>query len=138
MILVDTGAFYALIDKNDVNHKQARDFYERVAGRELLCTSLPVLTETWLLVNARLGRYFADAFWQGVCDGPIGILSIDEEGLRLAFELEDKYGDVGFGFVDATCLALCEKHKIRRVFTYDRKDFSVYAPSFAAGLELLP
>ncbi len=43
MIFVDTGAFYALIDRNDVNHSRAREFYRSVAGQEILCTSLPVL-----------------------------------------------------------------------------------------------
>jgi predicted nucleic acid-binding protein len=26
LILLDTGAFYALIDRNDFNHKQAKEF----------------------------------------------------------------------------------------------------------------
>jgi predicted nucleic acid-binding protein len=98
MILVDTGALYALTDKNDKNHRQAKKFYSSIVGQEILAISLPVLTESWLLLEARLG----------------------------------------FGFVDATCFALCEKHKIRKVFTYDRKHFSLYRPRFASHLELLP
>jgi len=138
LILVDTGAFYALIDKNDVNHSAAKEFYRSVAGREVLCTSLPVLTEAWLLIDARLGSYFADRLWESVCDGTFEILPLEREDLALALEIESKYSDAAFGFIDATCFALCEKHKLRRVFTYDRKHFSIYKPHFTNALELVP
>ncbi len=138
MILVDTGAFYALIDRNDVNHISARKFYESIAGKEVLCTSLPVLTEAWLLVEARLGTYFADLLVEAVAGGAFDILPLGAEELQLALAISREYADTGFGFVDSTCFALCEKHKIGRVFTYDRKHFSIYRPRFKAALELLP
>lgn len=138
MILVDTGALYALIDKNDVNHSRASEFYRSAAGREVFCLTLPVLAEAWLLIEARLGRYYADRLWEAVCDGAFEILPLEREDLVSALEIERKYRDAGFGFVDATCFALCEKHKLRRVFTYDRKHFSTYKPTFAEALELLP
>ncbi len=138
MIFFDTGAIYALIDKNDVNHKQAKELYKNLAGKEVLCTSLPVLTEAYLLIDARLGNYFANRLWKGICDGVLEILPVESEELKMALEIESKYGDIGFGFVDATCFALCEKYKIRRVFTYDKKHFSIYKPGFTDALELLP
>ena len=138
MIFVDTGAFYALIDRNDVNHSRAKEFYQSVAGQEVLCTSLPVVAEAWLLIDARLGSYFANRLWKAVCDGAFEILPLEREDLQLALEIESRYGDAGFGFVDATCFALCERHKLRRVFTYDRKHFSIYRPQFADALDLIP
>lgn len=138
MILLDTGAFYALIDRNDFNHKQAKEFYQGVADRETLCTSLPVFTEAWLLIDARLGSFIADRLWQALCDGVFEILPIERGDLQFALQIQSKYTDVGFGLVDATCFALCEKHQIRRVFTYDRKHFSIYKPQFTDSLELLP
>ncbi len=138
MILVDTGALYALVDRNDVNHVAAGKFYRKVAGKEILCTSISVLTEAWLLIDARLGNYFANQLWKGICDGALEILPLEREELQMALEIENKYGGAGFGFVDATCFALCEKHKIRQVFTYDKKHFSIYRPRFVETLELLP
>lgn len=138
MIFVDTGAFYALIDKNDVNHLRAKKLYKKVAGREVLCTSLPVLTEAWLLIEARLGGYFANRLWQAVCDGAFEVLPLERGDLELALETEKKYSDAGFGFVDATCFALCEKHQLRRVFTFDRKHFTIYRPGFTEALEPVP
>ncbi|MGQ9711576.1 MAG: type II toxin-antitoxin system VapC family toxin [Desulfotomaculales bacterium] len=135
---MDTGAFYALIDRNDVNHGRAREFYQNVAGQEVLCTSLPVVAEAWLLIDARLGSYFAHRFWKAVGDGAFEILPLEREDLQVALEIESRYSDTGFGFVDATCFALCEKHKLRRVFTFDKKHFSIYRPQFTDALDLLP
>jgi predicted nucleic acid-binding protein len=97
-----------------------------------------VLTESWLLLEARLGRSVANKVWGAVHRGVFELLELEREDLKAALEIELKYQDAGFGFVDATCFALCEKHKIRKVFTYDRKHFSLYRPRFASHLELLP
>jgi len=138
MILVDTGALYALIDRNDVNHAGAKEFYQEVIGKEAFCISLSILTETWLLIDARLGTYFANTFWMSVSQGVFEILEIDRYDLGIALEIEKRYQDSGFGFIDSSSFALCEKHKIQKVFTYDRKHFGIYRPSFAAFLQLLP
>ncbi len=138
MILVDSGAFYALIDKNDINHIGARKFYEGIAGKEILCTTIPILTESWLLIEARLGSYFANRLWMSASKGIFEILEIERPDLENALKIESKYQKAGFGFVDSTCFALCEKYKIHKVFTYDRKHFKIYRPSFTDFLELLP
>lgn len=138
MIFVDTGALYALIDKNDINHSDAKRFYKGVVGKEAISTSLPILTEAWLLIEARLGKYFANKLWKSASEGIFEILELERDDLSTALEIENKYQKTGFGFVDSTCFALCEKYKIRRVFTYDRKHFGIYKPSFSESLELLP
>lgn len=138
MILIDTGAIYALTDKNDANHIGARRFYETVIGKETLSISLPILTEVWLLIDARLGPYFANRLWQSITEGVFEILDLNKSDIHKALEIERRYEKAGFGFVDSTCFALCERYKIRKVFTYDRKHFVIYKPSFSKSLELLP
>jgi predicted nucleic acid-binding protein len=129
---------YALADRNDINHSGAKEFYEQVAGKESLALSLPILTESWLLVEARLGYHFADRLWKSVSDGVFELLELDGDDLGKALEIENRYSQARFGIVDATCFALCEKHRIRKVFTYDRRDFGIYRPRFVESLELLP
>ena len=138
MILIDTGAFYALIDKNDINHDSAKRFYKGIIAKETLCTSLPVLTESWMLVDARLGSYCANKLWLSASKGIFEILDIEREDLENALEIENKYDKSGFGFVDSTCFALCEKNGIKKVFTFDRKHFGIYSPGFTDSLYLLP
>jgi predicted nucleic acid-binding protein len=70
--------------------------------------------------------------------GIFEILELERDDLEYAFEIENKYQEAGFGFVDSTCFALCEKYKIQKVFTYDRKHFRLYKPSFSDFLDLLP
>jgi predicted nucleic acid-binding protein len=138
VILADTGALYALIDRNDVNHEGAREYYTRNMASETFYVSLPVLTETWLLIDARLGDHFANRLWDSATKGIFGMLDITPDDLRSGLEIEKKYRDVSFGFVDSICFALCEKYRIRKVFTYDRKHFGIYKPKFADSLDLLP
>ena len=138
MILVDTGALYALTDRADVHHADAARFYRSVAGREHLALTLPVLTEAYLLLEARLGSAAARRVWDAVNGGAFEVVDLTRRDLVLAREIEERYADAGLGFVDATCLALCERLSLRRVFTYDRKHFGLYRPSFCPALELLP
>lgn len=138
MILVDTGALYALIDRNDINHEEAKKFYQKIVGKESLVILIPVLTEAWLLIDARLGIHFANKIWQAATNGIFEIIDLKQEDLRGALEIENKYKEVGFGFIDAACFYICEKYKIRKVFTYDRKHFSIFKPKFTNSLEILP
>jgi predicted nucleic acid-binding protein len=103
-----------------------------------LAISLPILTEAWLLIEARLGSQPANRFWQSAVEGIFDLLDLDIDDLKRAFEIENKYPKAGFGIVDSTCFAVSEKYKIRKVFTYDRRDFSIYRPTFAETFELLP
>lgn len=99
---------------------------------------MPILTESWLLIEARLGLYFANQLWKVVVDGIFDLLEINLADLKEALAIEQKYQKVGFGIVDATSFVLCEKYQIRKVFTYDRKHFGLYRPRFTNALELLP
>lgn len=92
-----------------MNHKRAKAFYESVIEKEILVTSIPVLVEAWLLIEARLGAFAANRLWQSILEGLFEILECDHESLKMAFAIEKKYEKAGFGIVDATCFALCEK-----------------------------
>lgn len=138
MILMDTGALYALIDRNDRNHTSAKKYYGGIARQDILAVSLPILTEAWLLIDARIGSFFANKLLESSTKGVFEILEIDRNILNIALEIDRKYKQAGFGFVDCTCFALCEKFKMKKVFTYDRKHFGIFSPTFTRSLELVP
>ncbi len=138
MILVDTGALYALADRNDVHHLEAAAFFQKTQGQEILAIPAPVLTEATLLVEALLGMRPVRALWDDVLDGVFEVLPLSVETLELARKIDRRYADANLGLVDAACLALCEQHQITTVFTYERRDFGLYRPTFAASLTLVP
>lgn len=138
MILADTGAIYATIARRDANHLAASRWFGWFAGKDQLCITQPILTESWLLISAHLGAYYANRFWDSVNSGVFEIIDLDPADLKIALDIEQKYDDSSLGFVDATSLAACEKYRIAKVFTFDRNHFSIYRPSYADFLELAP
>src|SRR4030042_6095002 len=55
-VFIDPSAFYALLDRDDENHRRARDVWIHLLKNENpLLTSNYVLVETFVLVQHRLG-----------------------------------------------------------------------------------
>jgi len=52
MILVDTGAWYAVCDASDTNHQRAKAFYEKVAGVIPLVTTDAILVDVDVAVSS--------------------------------------------------------------------------------------
>lgn len=138
MILVDTGGLYALADRDDTHHQQARSFFQRAQGQETLAVPVSVVVEAMLLLEARLGMRAARALWDDILDGVFEMLQVGPDTLVMARKIDRKYAEANLGVVDCTCLALCEQHRIATVFTYDRRDFAMYRPGFVNALTLVP
>jgi predicted nucleic acid-binding protein len=56
--------------------------------------------------------------------------------LTRAAELLDRYRDIGF--VDASIVAMAERHEARRVATTDRRHFATIRPRHIASFDLVP
>ena len=55
-IFIDTSAFYALLDRDDRNHKKAKEKWVEILGRSpVLVTTNYILVETFALLQSRLG-----------------------------------------------------------------------------------
>lgn len=66
-VFVDTSAFYALLDADDSNHKEARESWERLLrDTAVLLTTSYVLVETSALLQHRIGVPALRAFHQDV------------------------------------------------------------------------
>lgn len=67
MIFLDTSAIYALADRGDANHRDARRVFEAaLASGERLCTHSYVLVESMALLQHRLGLATALTFAEDV------------------------------------------------------------------------
>ena len=136
MILVDTGAFYALADRRDVNHEAAVACLNRLDAP--LATHNLILTEAWYLLESRLGRAAARRLLEQVTQQRIELLAVEPSDLAAALVIEERYSDLDLGLTDAVSLSLCNREKITRVFTFDRRDFGSFQPRHTQALRLLP
>ncbi len=119
MLLVDTGAFYALADASDRNHAFAAPFFQARASAGDLVTTDYVFVETWCLLRARLGRSAAMRFWDALTTGLVKILGVTSDDLLRARAIARDWADQDFSLVDCTSFAIMERHRIVEAFAFD-------------------
>jgi predicted nucleic acid-binding protein len=117
-IFVDTGAWYALVDKKDPDHFRAKEFYDR--------NTIPFITTNFIfdeiitLLMSRLGWKVASEFGDGLKRSSfvslVAVMDADEEK---AWEIFLRYKDIRLSYTDCTSFALMERLKIDTAFTFD-------------------
>ena len=121
-ILLDTGAFVALLDKSEKNHERCVMFFRDLKGD--LLTTEPVLTETINLLGPSVkAQKTAIEF---ILKGGSTLVPRSSESLSRAVVLIEKYKDIQMDFADATLVSLAEEAGTEEVFTLDRRGFSSY------------
>jgi uncharacterized protein len=122
MILVDTGPLVALFDPADADHARCKATLARI--QESLCTSIPVLSEAFHLLNP--GSIGCHRLMDFVTRRGLEVWFLDETALGRAFDLMVRYADHPMDLADASLVVLAETRKLRQVFTLDRADFTTY------------
>jgi hypothetical protein len=136
VILVDTGAFYALADRADRHHAVASACLRELDDR--LATHPLVAAEAWYLLESRLGRHAARRFTEQLAGGRIDLLPVEASDYAAALVIEQRYENLSLGLTDAVSFALCDRERITTVFTFDRKDFGAFRPARGRALRLVP
>ncbi len=121
-ILLDTGAFVALLDKSEEKHPMCVEFFTSFRGE--IYTTEPVLTETLYLLGPSLKAEKACVNF--ILQGGALLVPQSRESLIRAIALMEKYKDIPMDFADATLVSLAEETGINEVFTLDRKGFHTY------------
>ena len=122
MILVDTGPLVALFNPEDGDHD--RCVKRLVVIEEPLCTTIPVLTEAFHLLNP--GSIGSQRLMDFIAGGGLEVRYLDSAGLHRAFALMVRYADHPMDLADASLVVLAETLRLRKVFTLDRNDFATY------------
>lgn len=115
-LYVDTSAFYAAADRGDRAHDRA---LATLGTGDRLMTSDHVLLETWILLDARLGRQAAQAFWSAARDGAAEVVPVGAADLERAWRIAGDFPDQGYSLVDMTSFAVMERLGVARVATFD-------------------
>jgi len=133
-LLLDTGAFVALVDRSEKRHADCVAVLDQWRGT--IVTTEPVLTETLYLVGP---RWLA----QKVCleflrRGAFVLVPASHTSLDRVAVLMEKYRNVPMDYADATLVALGEELGTDLVFTLDRRGFSAYRLNQRKPFQLLP
>ena len=121
-LFVDTGAFIALTDADDENHKAAVVFYRssKEKGSRFLTTNF-VVCETMNYLRARVSHQIAILFWESLKkSGFIEMVTVTPSMEDAAFAIFKRYADKGYSFTDCTSLAVMKALKLRKAFAFDR------------------
>ncbi|SRR5712692_9850844 len=116
-VFVDTGAFYAALNRKDGYHREAVQLFTRAVEQEWqLVTSNFVVAETHALILTRLGRDLATDWLRDV---PAEVVRVTEDDEGKARRIIFGYRDKEFSYCDATSFAVMERLRIRQVLAFD-------------------
>ena len=133
-LLLDTGAFVALVDRSEKRHADCVAVLEGWSGR--IITTEAVLTETLYLVGPRWPA-------QKIClefllRGAFLLVPPSPASLKRVSTLMEKYQSVPMDYADATLVALGEELGTDRMFTLDHRGFSAYRLNQRKPFRLFP
>jgi uncharacterized protein len=136
VLLVDAGPLYAAAATRDKHHRRSVELLSS-AARPLLVPAL-VVTEVSYLLSDRIGPHAELAFARAVAAGELVVEPVlDSEWERIA-ELTEQYLDLPLGIVDASVVALAERHGLDTIATLDHRHFATVKPRHVAGFTLVP
>jgi predicted nucleic acid-binding protein len=133
-ILLDTGAFVALLDRSEEKHYACAEFFRSFKGE--VFTTEPVLTETLYLLSHFFGA--GKACIEFIIKGGAVLVPQSLKSLSRAIALMEKYRDTPMDFADATLVTLAEDADINEVFTLDARGFQTYRIHGKKAFNILP
>ena len=131
--LCDAGPLIALFDSSDSFHDRCHAALDAFAGRFI--TTWAVLTEAFYFVDHPEGRRL---LWNFVLSGVLRIEDIAGNDLATMRVLMEQYADLPMDFADASLVVLAERLRLFKIFTLDRRGFSVFRPRNAETFEIFP
>jgi predicted nucleic acid-binding protein len=134
--LIDTSAVLAAVDRADPAHEPV--VASLALERSSIVLPVVVLPEVAYLVEKRHGASAAASVMGRLVRGRWPILGLEPVDLARATELMTDYADARIGFVDAGVAALAERLGAVRIYTLDRRDFSILRPRHTSAFEVLP
>ena len=119
-IFVDTGAWFALNNKDDANHDHALRFFQERRGDVLFVTSDYVIDEAITLSRVRINHHAASQLARDLhSEKAAKIIYVAPEYLPRALEIFTKFSDQDFSFTDCTSFAIMESLKVFEALAFD-------------------
>lgn len=135
-ILIDTSALLAYYAARDAHHTQARSTMSSLKGAVRVVPA-PVLVGLFHMIASRI-HYDKAVQVHTIVRNSFDIVPLAVKDLERMEVIMRQYQDAEFDYTDAAIMALSERLKITRVFTFDRRDFSIFRPTHTPTLDLIP
>ncbi len=136
MIIADTSALVAALDRSERAHEAVRGFLGE--PMENIVVSPFVLAETDYLLRARLGIAAPLALLDDVIEGAYELAGFDTSDLVVARGIVSQYGDFQLSLADASIICLAERYETTRVLTLDERHFRAVMTLRGEPFEILP
>jgi predicted nucleic acid-binding protein len=133
-LLLDTGAFVALVDRDERAHAGCVAALESWHG--VVVTTEAVLTETLHLVGPQWRSQ--KTCLEFILRGAFQVMPSSPASLKRVSALMEKYRNVPMDFADATLVVLGEELETDWVFTLDRRGFSTYRLGRRQTFQIIP
>ncbi|MEV1070230.1 PIN domain-containing protein [Streptomyces sp. NPDC050263] len=132
--ILDTGPLVAFFNAKDKHHARCVTFFSQLRGRKILPST--VLAEvSWQLEH---WPHIEGAFIEHVAKGHFELDNVTTDDLLRVGELIHQYADFPLGAVDASVIAVAERHGAQRIATLDHRHFTVIRPKHIPAFTLLP
>ncbi len=123
-IFIDTGAFIAIIVKNDINHVKANEYWNKILENNIpIITSNFVISETYTWLRYKTSHFeatkFLDIISNAIKHNYIEVLYSDEYIEGRAINILVKYNDQDISYVDSVSFSIMENKDIKIAFTFD-------------------
>jgi uncharacterized protein len=125
LIVADTGALVALVDRDDRHHSVLRELYESDPDRWLLPWA--VLPEVDYLLATHVGARAQQMFLSDLAQGVFRVEWGEEADLVRARELDARYRRLQLGLVDGVVISVAERRKAEAIATLDVRHFGAVA-----------
>ena len=122
MIVADTGAIIALVDRKDRHHRVVLDAYETSDHEWLLPWA--ILPEVDYLLGAHVGGTAQEAFLADLSAGAFAVAWGDEGDLDDAMRITRQYRSLRLGLVDAVVMAVAARRRAIAIVTLDVRHFA--------------
>jgi uncharacterized protein len=136
VLIVDAGPLYAAAASRDKHHERCVELLSS-AKRPLLVPAL-VLTEVSYLLGDRIGPHAELLLARSLAAGELTVEPVLDSDWERIEELIEQYLDLPLGMVDASVVALAERHQHDTIATLDHRHFATVQPRHVDGFTLVP
>ena len=121
MIVADTGAIVALIDRSEQHHEALTEIYEEAPSHWVLPWA--ILPEVDYLLGEHVSARAQESFSRDLASGAWAVEWGDPADLVRAEEISGRHRGLRLGLVDSVVMAVAERRRADAIATLDLRHF---------------